>query len=414
MRRFPTGGEPMRQRSIIALVALVAVLIVAGGYFSVINPITSHLKYGLDLKGGVTATYQAEPTPGAPVTSQAMTKVVQILSYRVNKLGVSEPVIQQVGRNRVTVDVAGVKHPEQALHYLHQTALLQIKSPSGKVLLTGADLSFAQAGINARSQYVVNLTFNSTGAAKFKAATTKYLGKQLPIYLNGKLVESPVVQSVIPNGKAEMTGGFASLKQAQQTALLLQSGALPVKLKVLSETTVSATLGHQAIVASKRAAAVAIVLIALAMIFWYRLAGFFADIALGVYAFLLLGALWAIHAVLTIPDIAGIILSMGMAVDANVIIFSRVREEMVGGKKPRAAIEVGFRNAIRAIVDSNATTVIAAIILFFLGSGEVKGFALTLMIGIVISLVTAVVLTRQFMRMVADAGWAKIRAVFVG
>ena len=167
-------------------------------------------------------------------------------------------------------------------------------------------------------------------------------------------------------------------------------------------------------VASKAAAAIAIALIALAMIFWYRLAGLLADIALGVYAFLLIGALWAIHATITIPGIAGIILSMGMAVDANVIIFSRVREEMVAGKTPRAAIESGFRNAIRAIMDSNATTFISAIILFFLGSGSVKGFALTLMIGIVISLFTAVVLTRQFIRLAADAGWARVRAVFVG
>lgn len=404
----------MRQRSIIALVALVAVLFVAGGYFSVVNPITSHLQYGLDLKGGVTATYQAEPTPGAPVNSAAMSKVVQILSYRVNKLGVSAPVIQQVGANRVTVDLAGVKHPEQALHYLHQTALLQIKDPTGKhVLVTGADLSTASAGTY-RGGPAVFLSFNSKGAALFKAATTKYLHQRLPIYLNGKLVEAPTIDVVIPNGQAVISGGFSSLKQAQQSALLLQSGALPVKLVVLSEQTVSATLGHQAIVASKLAAAVAIGLIGLAMIFWYRLAGLFADIALGVYAFLLLGALWAIHAVITIPDIAGIILSMGMAVDANVIIFSRVREEMVGGKTPRAAIEIGFRNAIRAIMDSNATTVIAAIILFFLGTGEVKGFALTLMIGIVLSLLTAVVLTRQFIRMVADAGWAKVRAIFVG
>ena len=406
----------MRQRSILALVALVAVLIVAGGYFSVINPITKHLHYGLDLKGGITATYQAEGTPGAPVTSEAMSKAMQVLSFRVNKLGVSEPLIQKVGNTRIMVDVAGVKNPEQALHYLGETALLAIKSPTGKVLVTGADLSSAQGAILGQGQgdYGVNLTFNSKGAALFKAATTKYLGKQLPIYLNGKLVEAPTVQSIIPNGQAQLTGGFTSLKQAQQTAALLQSGALPVKLVVLASNTVSATLGHQAIMASKLAATIAIALIAAAMIFWYRLAGFFADIALGVYAFLLLGGLWAVHAVITIPGIAGIILSMGMAVDANVIIFSRVREEMIGGKTPRAAIEVGFRNAIRAIMDSNATTFISAIILFFLGSGDVKGFALTLMIGIVISLFTAVFLTRQFIRLVSDAGWARVRAIFVG
>ncbi|MCY0900161.1 MAG: protein translocase subunit SecD [Firmicutes bacterium] len=403
----------MRQRSMLLLFALVAILIVAGGYFSIVNPITSHLQYGLDLRGGVTATYQAEPTPGAPVNANAMAKAMEILSYRVNKLGVSEPVIQQVGSNRITVDLAGVKNPEAALRYLGQTALLQIKSPQGKVLLTGADLSGAVGAIQ-NGSYVVDLTFNSKGTALFRAATTKYLHQPLPIYLDGKLLEAPVVDNVIPDGRAVLEGGFTSLAQAQKTALLLQSGALPVKLKVLSVETISATLGHQSIVASKRAAAIAIVLIAVFMVFWYRLAGFFADLALGVYAFLLIGALWAIHATITIPGIAGMILSMGMAVDANVIIFSRVREEIVGGKTPRAAIEAGFRNAIRAILDSNATTFISAIILFFLGSGSVKGFALTLMIGIVISLFTAVVLTRQFIRLAADAGWARVRAVFVG
>lgn len=404
----------MRQRSLFALVALVVVIIVAGGYFSVFNPITKHLQYGLDLRGGVSATYQAEPSPGAPVNSESMSRAMAILSYRVNKLGVSEPVIEKVGKNRITVELAGVKDPEQALSYLGQTALLQIKDPSGKqVLLTGTDLATATGALQG-GQPVVDLSFNAKGTRLFRQATTKYLNQPLPIYLNGKLVEAPTVRSVIPDGQAVLKGGFSSLKAAQKTALLLQSGALPVKLKVLSVQTISASLGHQSIQASKVAAAIAIVVIAVAMIFWYRLAGLLADIALGVYAFLLLGALWGVHATITIPGIAGIILSMGMAVDANVIIFSRVREEMVQGKTPRAAIESGFRNAIRAIMDSNATTLISAIILFFLGSGSVKGFALTLMIGIVISVFTAVVLTRQMIRWAADAGWARIRAVFVG
>ncbi len=403
----------MRQRSVATLVALVAILFVAGYYFAVMNPVTNHLKYGLDLKGGVTATYQAEPSPGAPVTKQAMARAMEILSYRIDKLGVTEPVVQQVGQNRIMVQLPGVKDPEQALHYLGQTALLQIKSPSGQVLLTGKDLSNAVAAIS-QGQYVVNLTFNAQGTTLFRRATKKYLGQVLPIYLDGKLLEAPRVNDVIPNGQAELTGGFTSLKQAQRMALLLQSGALPVSLKVLDVRTISATLGHASILASKRAAAIAMVMIAVFMMMWYRLAGFFADIALGVYLFLLLGALWAIHATITVPGIAGMILSMGMAVDANVIIFSRVREEMMAGKTPRAAIEAGFRNAIRAILDSNATTFISALILFFLGSGEVKGFALTLMIGIVISLFTAVIVTREFLRLVADAGWARVRAIFVG
>ncbi len=392
---------------------LVAVIVAALYYFLQINPITSHLRYGLDLKGGVTATYQAEPSPGQPVNKQTMSRAMSILGFRVNSLGVSEPVIQQVGSNRITVDLPGVKNPEQALKFLGQTAILEIKSPSGHVLLTGGDLSNAVAGMGA-GQYVVNLTFNPKGTKIFAAATKTYLGKPLPIYLNGKLVEAPVVKDVVPNGQAQLSGNFTSLKQAQRVALLLQSGALPVNLKVLDVRTVSATLGHASVVASKVAAIIAIALIGFVMMVWYRLAGFVADMALIIYLLLVVGALWAIHAVITVPGIAGLILSVGMAVDANVIIFSRIREEILNGKTPRASVSAGFRHAIRAILDSHVTTFVSSLILFFLGTGEVKGFALTLMIGTVISLLTAVSVTGVVIRWVADAGWAKVRRIFVG
>ncbi len=403
----------MRQRSRVQFFALIAVLLAAIYYFTMVNPMASHLRYGLDLKGGVTATYQAESSPGAPVNSNTMARAMEIMSFRVNALGVSEPLIQQVGNNRIMIDLPGVKNPEQALHYLGQTSQLVIKSPKGAILLTGADLSNAQAAI-VNGSYVVNLTFNARGTQLFREATTKYLGKPLPIYLNGKLVEAPYVKSVISNGQAQMTGNFTSLKQAQQTALLLQSGALPVNLKVLDVRTVSATLGAASVRASKVAAMIAVALIAVIMVVWYRLSGFVADIALAIYLLLILGALWAIHAVITVPGIAGIILSVGMAVDANVIIFSRVREEILNGKTPRASVAAGFRHAIRAILDSHVTTFVSSLILFYLGSGEVRGFALTLMIGTVISLFTAVSVTGVVIRWVADAGWAKVRQVFVG
>ncbi len=403
----------MRQRSRVQFFALIAILLAGIYYFTTVNPIADHLRYGLDLKGGVTATYQAEPSPGAPVNANTMARAMEIMSFRVNALGVSEPLIQQVGNNRITIDLPGVKNPEQALQYLGQTSQLIIKSPKGQVLLTGADLSNAQAAI-VNGSYVVNLTFNGKGTALFREATTKYFGQPLPIYLNGKLVEAPYVKAVIANGQAQMSGNFTSLKQAQQTALLLQSGALPVNLKVLDVRTVSATLGAASVRASKLAAAIAIALIAIIMVVWYRLAGFVADIALAIYLMLILGALWALHAVITVPGIAGLILSVGMAVDANVIIFSRVREEILNGKTPRASVAAGFRHAIRAILDSHVTTFVSSLILFYLGSGEVRGFALTLMIGTVISLFTAVSVTGVVIRWVADAGWAKVRQVFVG
>jgi preprotein translocase subunit SecD len=405
------------RRARVLLIGIVAILVAAGYYFAAVNPITSHLHYGLDFVGGVSAEFEAVPTPGAPVNAAAMARAMQIMSFRINALGVAEPVLQQVGSNRIMVQLPGVKNQEQALQWLGQTALLQIKSPNGKqVLLTGGELSNAQAAIDQTQPdpYVIELTFNAKGTKAFAVATRKYLGQPLPIYLNGRLVEAPTVNNVITNGQAELTGGFKSLQAAQSTALLLQSGALPVKLKVLSVQTISATLGKLSVRESETAAAIAVVLIGLFMIFWYRLAGLLADIALGIYMFLLLGAMWALNATITLPGVAGMILSAGMAVDANVIIFSRVKEEMMAGKTPRAAIEAGFRHAIRAIIDSNATTFLAGLILFILGSGEVKGFALTLMVGIAISLFTAVMVTREFIRLAADAGWARVRAIFVG
>jgi|BEDMetMinimDraft_2_1075160.scaffolds.fasta_scaffold04506_2 preprotein translocase subunit SecD len=399
------------------LIAIVVLLSAAGYYFSAVNPVTRYLHYGLDFVGGISAEFEAVPTPGAPVTPQAMQRAMQIMTFRVDNLGVSEPVIQQVGTNRIMVQLPGVKNQEQALAFLGKTALLQIKSPDGKqVLLTGGELASAQAAIvqNPQDPYVVNLTFNAEGTRAFAEATQKYYHQILPIYLDGKLLEAPRVDAVITNGQAELTGGFTSLKQAQQMALLLQSGALPVKLKVLDVRTVSATLGADSVAYSKLAAALALALIGTFMVVWYRLAGLLADISLGIYMFLMIGALIALNATLTLPGVAGMILSAGMAVDANVIIFSRVKEEMTAGKTPRAAVEAGFRHAIRAIVDSNATTFLAGLILFALGSGEVKGFAVTLMVGIVISLFTAVFVTREFIRLAADAGWAKHRAIFVG
>ncbi|MGC8488389.1 MAG: protein translocase subunit SecD [Clostridia bacterium] len=409
----------MRRRARTWLLAIFVLLAFGGFYFVHVNPITRHLHYGLDFRGGIEVEYKAVPAPGVPVNSQAMQRVLALLGLRANKLGVSEPVIQQVGSNRIMVQLPGIKSQEQALKYLGETALLVIKDPTSKhVLLTGAELSSATAEIDQTQTqsdpYVIALTFNAKGTKAFAEATKTYLGKPLPIYLNGKLLEAPIVQSVIPNGQAILSGGFPTLKAAETTALLLQSGALPVNLKVLDVRTVSPTLGQASVHASKLAAALALLLIGVFMVVWYRVAGLLADVALGIYMFLMLGALWGLHATITLPGVAGMILSAGMAVDANVIIFSRVREEMVAGKTPRAAVEQGFRHAIRAIIDSNATTFLAGLLLFVLGSGEVKGFAITLMVGIVISLFTAVFVTREFIRLAADAGWARVRTVFVG
>jgi preprotein translocase subunit SecD len=409
----------MRQRARKLLVTILVLLGFAGFYFVHVNPITRHLQYGLDFRGGVEVQYQATPLPGQQITPQAMQRLLALIGERANKLGVSEPVIQQMGSTRLMVQLPGIKSQEQALHYLGETASLEIMDPTGKhVLLTGADLSSAMAVIDQQADpadpYVIYLTFNARGTKAFAAATQKYDQQRLPIYLNGKLLEAPRVNNVITNGKATLTGGFSTLKRAQTMALLLQSGALPVNLKVLDVRTVSPTLGAASVRASKLAAALAVSLIGIFMVVWYRVAGLLANVALMVYLLALLAALAALNATITLPGVAGMILSAGMAVDANVIIFSRVREEMATGKTPRLSVELGFRHAIRAIIDSNATTFLAGFLLFVLGSGEVKGFAITLMVGIVISLFTAVFITRELIRLAADAGWARIRTIFIG
>jgi preprotein translocase subunit SecD len=251
----------MRQRARRLLLSIFVLLAVGGFYFVHVNPITRHLHYGLDFRGGVEVEYLATPLPGQQINSQAMQRLLALIQERANKLGVSDPVIQQVGSNRLMVQLPGIKSQEQALHYLGETASLEIKDPTSKhVLVTGGDLKSAIAEIApspGQSPYVIQLTFNAKGTKAFAAATRKYFHQPLPIYLNGKLLEAPTVNDVITNGVATLTGGFTTLKQAQTMALLLQSGALPVNLQVLDVRTVSPTLGAASINASKLAAACA-------------------------------------------------------------------------------------------------------------------------------------------------------------
>ncbi|MGC8486806.1 MAG: preprotein translocase subunit SecD [Clostridia bacterium] len=328
----------MRRRARGVLLIIFVLLGIGGFYFVQVNPITRHLHYGLDFRGGVEVEFRAVQAAGAPIDSNTMQRTLTLMSLRANKLGVADPVIQQVGAHRIMVQLPGIKSQEQALHYLGETASLEIKDPTGRqILVTGGDFSSATAEIApspGQSPYVIRLTFNAKGTRAFAAATRKYFGQRLGIYLNGKLLEAPTVEYVSTTGKATLTG-FTSLKQVQTMALLLQSGALPVNLKVLDVRTVSPTLGVASVRASKMAAGLSLLLIGSFMVVWYRVAGLLADVALGIYMFLVLGALSALHATITLPGVAGMILSAGMAVDANVIIFSRVREEMMAGKSPR-------------------------------------------------------------------------------
>lgn len=374
-------------------------------YVGKVDPILPKINKGLDLQGGIHVVLEARPTPENPVDEAAMRQSEDIIRERVDKLGVTEPIIQREGRNRIIVELPGVKDLQNALEILGKPAFLEFKDESGETVVTGADLKRADVA-KSGEEYVVTLEFNPEGAKKFAVATERNVNKTLPIYLDGELISAPKVREKIPDGRAQITG-YGSLESAYYMSVLLNSGALPVKLDVVENRSVSATLGADSIQRSLRAAIIGFAAVALFMMSYYKLPGLLADLALAVYAVIFLVALFGLRATLTLPGIAGAILSIGMAVDANVIVFERIKEEAARGKTLLASVEAGFSRALLTILDANITTLIAGAVLFYLGAGPVRGFAVTLSLGILASMFTAVVLTRYLLRISIRARWFK-------
>ncbi|MCX7970556.1 MAG: protein translocase subunit SecD, partial [Negativicutes bacterium] len=356
---------------------LIAVVVIVAGFGYYIKPLATSIKQGLDLQGGTHVVLEAVDTPETAVDNDAMVRSLKIIEQRVNELGLTEPVIQRQGERRIIVELPGVKDPEKAIEMLGKTALLEFKTEDGKTVLTGKDLKDARARIDQQGRNMIDLEFTGEGAKKFADITAVNVGKRVAITLDGQILTNPVVNEVIPNGKAEISG-TRTIEEAQRIAILLRSGALPVKLNILETRTVGPTLGADSKEKSQQAFAIGIASIVLFMLLFYRMSGFVATVSLMLYVMLLLTVLKMLNATLTLPGIAGIILSMGMAVDANVLIFERFKEEYRQGKTLRAAMDLGFTRAFSTILDSNVTTLIAAVVLFFVGSGTIKGFALTL------------------------------------
>ncbi|MCL4424454.1 MAG: protein translocase subunit SecD [Firmicutes bacterium] len=388
-----------RRNSRLYLALLILVVIAAGIYLTVGNPIYNKIPLGLDLRGGVHAVLEAEDTPQQPVTEEAMQKAVDIIRYRVDKLGVAEPIIQRQGSRRIIVELAGID-PQKAIDVIGRTALLEFVDDAGNVIVTGANLKKADAEIY-NGKNLVTLELDEAGTKQFADATARLVGKPIHILLDKQVVQSPTVSEPIPNGKAQITG-YATYEDARNISIILNSGALPVTLKMVENRSVSGTLGTDSIHRSLVAGVLGLAAVVLFMLGIYRVPGLVADFALGAYVLIVLGAMVAVHATLSLPGLAGIILSIGMAVDANVIIFERIKEEIRLGKGIRSAMEAGFKNAYRAILDSNVTTLIAAVVLFYLGTGPIRGFAVTLSIGILASMFTAITLTRIILVLMAD------------
>ncbi len=376
---------------------LIIALAIIGGFCVYISPLSNSIKQGLDLQGGTHVVLQAVDTPELKVDDDAVNRSVKIIERRVNELGLTEPVIQRQGKDRIIVELPGVKDPEKAIAMLGRTAMLQFKDQDGNVVLTGKDLKDAKAQIVNGNQAVVALEFNEEGGQKFADLTARNIGRQIAIVLDGDVLTAPVVQEAITGGRAQISGS-RTVEEAEQLAILLRSGSLPVKIEILENRTVGPTLGQDSKEKSIKAFSIGIIAIFVFMIVFYRLSGIVADIALLLYVMLLLLAMRYLEATLTLPGIAGIILSIGMAVDANVLIFERFKEELRKGKTLRSAMDAGFGRALVTIFDSNITTLMAAAVLFYLGTGPVKGFAVTLALGVVLSMFTAVTVTKFLLR----------------
>lgn len=393
--------------AIIVLIGILSYVAVYGlqlGKYEVV-PVKNLIKLGLDLRGGADVILEAQGNPDDPVTDEKIERAIATIRERIDSLGVTEPVITRQGADRIRIGLPEIQDTQRALEVIGKTAQLKFVDEAGNTVITGNDIKDAKAVYAAQSstgiqEPVVSLELNPEGAEKFALATSNNVGKIIAIYLDDSIISAPQVREPITDGKSQISGKM-TMEEAADLAMLIRAGALPVELKTLQVTSVGPELGANSFEKSLAAGQIGILLVLIFMALYYRLPGIVADIALVLYICIVLFALAALKATLTLPGIAGIILSVGMAVDANVIIFERLKEEMKLGKSLRAAIDSGFRRAFLTIFDSNITTLIAAAVLFYFGSGPIKGFAVTLSIGILASMFTAIVVTRLLMKLLS-------------
>ena len=368
--------------------------------------------------------------PQAAITErirQTIEQSIQIVERRVNQLGTVEPVIQRQGTDRILVQVPGLQDPSRLKELLGKTAKMEFRmvdptvppdqaqqgrvppdsellmsSTSPKipyvikkqVLVSGGDLTDAQPGFDQRSgEPIVSFRFNTSGSRKFAQATSENVGQPFAIVLDNEVISAPVIREPITGGSGQISGSF-TVQQANDLAILLRAGALPAPLTVIEERTVGPGLGQDSIEKGELAAYVGSIMVIVFMLVTYRLFGVFANVAVAINVAMIFGVLSLLNATLTLPGIAGIVLTVGIAVDSNVLIYERIREELRGGRNAISAIDAGFRRALSTILDSNITTFIAAAVLFYIGTGPVRGFAVTLGIGIITTVFTAFTLTR--------------------
>ncbi|MDD5658884.1 MAG: protein translocase subunit SecD [Actinomycetota bacterium] len=404
----------MKQNRSNIIVLCIFIIVVGLAVWSIIsNPV----KLGLDLKGGTQVILKAtqlqsaetdasgSKQSGGSISSEAIDKAMFIMLNRIDKLGISEPLITKDYSSNIVVQLPGVDDPDKAVEVIGKTAQLEFRIVEsvdsngefklGPALITGDKLSNAKAGYDNNGRVIVQFSFNSEGATQFEKITSENIGKQLAIVLDGEVKSAPVIKSTISgSGVIENIG---SLEEAKEVALVLQTGALPVNLEIQEIRTIGPTLGQDSLQQSMLAGIIGFALVAIYMIAMYRGLGLVSLLGLTSYITIFWGVISILKTPLTLPGIAGIILTIGIAVDANVLIFARIREEMTKGKSKIASFREGFKNALKAIIDSNVTTLITAAALYRFGTGPIRGFAVTLALGVIISMFTAIILTRSIL-----------------
>lgn len=402
---------------VIFLLAYLAAFGVKAGNFE-LKSIGNQINYGLDIEGGVAIVFEADTTLTGDELDKAIKRSIEVLSKRIDSIGLTEPKITQQGDNRIRIELPGVKDASAAIKSIGQTAQLEfvLVDPTtvamegmkkaeftSTPILTGQQVKDSSVSADSYGKPAVGLEFDKEGTELFSDATKTAMafdnarGGQIAILLDDQVISAPYTNIQIVDGKAIIVGNF-TYEEASLLSSLIRGGALPINLQEVQSSVIGATLGLDALNTSIFAAKIGFMLVAVFMIFYYRFPGLISAISLVLYATIVLSLLVALHATLTLPGIAGIVLSVGMAVDANVIIFERVKDELKSGKSLRASIDSGFHRAMTTILDSNITTLIAAGVLYYFGSGPIQGFAVTLMIGICTSMFTAIVVTRHLLK----------------
>ena len=392
----------MKKKSVVTLcvtlllIVLVGLLAINGMQIGkyIVKPVGRAISLGLDLRGGIYAVYQGDTS--AEDFDTQMDATVTIMINRLTAEGYTEATVTRQGNDRIRIEIPDVQDPNEILTIVGTPAHLTFIDPNGEIILEGDDVKEAYPAYDSQNGNapIISFELNDAGAKAFAEATEKYVGQIISIKLDETTLTAPTVQSVIPDGRG-MINGFSSIQEASTIANLIMSGALPLNITLIESSAVSATLGVDALSTSLTAGIIGVILIMLFMIAMYRIPGVVADLALCIYMLIVFYALALVPGVqLTLPGIAGILLGIGMAVDGNVIIFERFREEYKSGRSIESAAQRGYKNALSSIIDSNVTTIIAAIVLVRFGTGSVKGFAITLLIGVVVSMISSIVITR--------------------